>query len=76
MMGQFMSTDFVRQNSPGILRRRKLRHTIKLLGKTRDLNLIKGKKRQRNRIFEDADGGEATLSQGQMAAMGTAKMAG
>lgn len=56
MMGQFMSTDFVRQNSPGILRRRKLRHGIKLFGKTRGLNLIKRKKRQRNRIFEDTDG--------------------
>lgn len=45
MMGQFMSTDFVRQNSPGILRRGKLRHRLKLLGKTRGLKLIKRKKK-------------------------------
>ena len=76
-MGQFMSTDFVRQNSPGILRSRKLRHRIKLLGKTRGLNLIKRKKKsQRNRTFEDTYGGEVTLFQGQMAAMETLKMAG
>lgn len=46
-MGQFMSTDFVRQNSPGILRSKKPRHRIKLLGKTRDLNLIKRKKKKK-----------------------------
>lgn len=47
MMGQFTSTDFVRQNSLGILRSRKLTHRIKLLGKTRGLNLIKRKKRKK-----------------------------
>lgn len=77
MMGQFMSTDFVRQNSPGILRRGKPRHRIKLLGKTRGLKLIKRKKKsQRNIIFKDTYVGEATLFQGQMAAMETQKMAG
>lgn len=82
MMGQFTSTDFVRQNSLGILRSRKLTHRIKLLGKTRGLNLIKRKKRkkkknpERNRTFEDTHGGEATLFQGQMVAIETLKMAG
>lgn len=46
-MGQFLSTDFVRQNSPGILRSRKLRCRIKLLGKARSLNLIKRKKKKK-----------------------------
>lgn len=48
-MGQFTSTDFVRQNSLGILRSRKLTHRIKLLGKTRGLNLIKRKKRKKKK---------------------------
>lgn len=62
MMGQFMAIDFARQNSPGILRSRKRRHRIKLLGKTRSLNLIKReKKSQRNRRCEDTSGGKATL---------------
>lgn len=79
MMGQFLSTDFVRQNSPGILRSRKLRCRRKLLGKARSLNLIKRKKKkksQRNRTFEDTYGREVALFQGQMAAMETLKMAG
>jgi len=76
-MGQFMSTDFVRQNSPGILRSRKPRHRIKLLGKTRGLNLIKRKKSkpQEQNIWRHI-WGAATLLQGQMAAVETLKMAG
>lgn len=73
-----MPTDFVRQNSPGILRRGKLRHRLKLLGKTRGLKLIKRKKKKswRNIMFKNTYVGEATLFQGHMAAMETWKMAG
>lgn len=73
MTGQFMSTDFVRQNSPGILRSRKLRHRIKLLVKTRGLNLIKRKNKPEEQNIWRHIWGKATRFQGQME---TLKMAG